>query len=125
MSNAKAIRDDMRAMTYNGKPRFQMLDAGDAACLPVVAARFNPELDLPYDAIDFQNALSCHHWYVSGYKMSFKDPMDESVQPLFSDVDQDATMMRVVVKANLIRHLVDDLLASMRDVLSIMDGVGP
>jgi hypothetical protein len=44
----------------SGKPRFQMLDGGEKAeqCLPVVAARLNPDLDLQYDDIHLQHAPS-------------------------------------------------------------------
>ncbi|KAK3262526.1 hypothetical protein CYMTET_28625 [Cymbomonas tetramitiformis] len=63
MANAKVIRDALSAMTHSsGRPRFQILDAGDTCCLPVVAARLNPELHLPYDDIDLQHALAEAHW---------------------------------------------------------------
>merc|ERR1719203_739541 len=34
MENAKYLRDELKKMTYKGKPRFEMLDDGDTHCLP-------------------------------------------------------------------------------------------
>ena len=72
MGNAKYIRDGLKAMTWNGRPRFVFLDHGDEGCLPVVAASLNPACGFTYDDIDLQHALSQHHWYVGGYKRSFE-----------------------------------------------------
>merc|ERR1712060_119941 len=105
MSNASYLRSQLRAMTYDGKPRFEMLDAGDTGCLPVVTARLNPDLELNYNDIDLQHALSESHWYVSGYKMTLNDPITEEEVPLFVDADAKSTMFRVVVKSNLTRYL--------------------
>jgi glutamate decarboxylase len=59
MSNAAYIRNFLRELKHpSGKPRFQILDGGDDACLPVVAARLNPDIELTYDDIDLQHALS-------------------------------------------------------------------
>jgi hypothetical protein len=61
MATAAYIRNFLRELKHpSGKPRFQMLDGGEKAeqCLPVVAARLNPDLHLHYDDIDFQHALS-------------------------------------------------------------------
>jgi glutamate/tyrosine decarboxylase-like PLP-dependent enzyme len=61
MTTAAYIRNFLRDLKHpSGKPRFQMLDGGEKAeqCLPVVAARLNPDLELHYDDIDFQHALS-------------------------------------------------------------------
>jgi len=46
MAVAKYLRDFLKAQVHkpSGKPRFQLLDGGDTACLPVVAARINPEV---------------------------------------------------------------------------------
>ena len=48
MAVAKYLRDFLKAQVHkpSGKPRFQMLDGGDTACLPVVAARINPEVSI-------------------------------------------------------------------------------
>merc|ERR1711920_240550 len=102
-----------------------MLDHGDQHCLPVVAARLNPALDLPFDDIDLQHALAREHWYVCGYKMSYLDPVDDEQLPLFSDADATETMLRVVVKANLTRHLVSHLLRTINDILPQLDVLGP
>lgn len=62
MVTAAYIRNFLRQLKHasSGKPRFQMLDGGEKAeqCLPVVAARLNPDLNLHYDDIDLQHALS-------------------------------------------------------------------
>jgi glutamate/tyrosine decarboxylase-like PLP-dependent enzyme len=64
MSVAAFLRNFLSSLTHpNGKKRFQILDGGDACCLPVVSARLNPELGLHYDDKDFQHALSESHWY--------------------------------------------------------------
>jgi len=121
MSNAKILRDALRAMEYKGQPRFKILDAGDSGCLPVVTAYLNPDLKLPYDDIDLQHIMMGYHWYVSGYKMCFNDPADEQPRPLFSDAPQDQTMFRVVVKANVTRPMIDHLLTSIKSALRDMD----
>ena len=64
MQVAKFIRDGLKAMTYKGKPRFEILDCGDDNCLPVVAARLNPELRLKYNDIDMQHAMAEYQWCV-------------------------------------------------------------
>lgn len=59
MNCAAYIRNFLRDLKHpSGKPRFQILDGGDTCCLPVVAARLNPDIELPYDDIDLQHALS-------------------------------------------------------------------
>ncbi|CAE8621513.1 unnamed protein product [Polarella glacialis] len=120
-SNAKYLRDHLKALTYKGQPRFVMLDAGDTNCLPVVAAYLNPALELPYDDIDLQHTMMGYHWYVSGYKMCFLDPKDETTQPLFHDAAPDQTMFRVVVKANVTRVMLDHLIDSLKAALESMD----
>ena len=121
MGNAKYIRDGLKAMRYQGKPRFVMLDQGDEGCLPVVAASLNPECNFTYNDIDMQNALSQHHWYVGGYKMSLNHPLSEEPIALFSDEDQDRTMFRIVVKNNLTRGMADHLLASFEETFKFLD----
>ena len=61
MSAASYIRNYIKELEYQGKPRFVMLDGGDDCCLPVVAARLNPELGLKYDDTDFQDALGARY----------------------------------------------------------------
>lgn len=124
MEVAKYIRDGMKTMTFEGKPRFLIMDHGDTECLPVVAARLNPALELEYDDIDLQHAIGEYHWYVCGYKMSYKHPTTEEKLPLFHDAPVDGTMMRIVVKANLTHKLADNLLRAMRDTLDKMDRCG-
>jgi glutamate decarboxylase len=59
MGNAAFIRNFLMDLKHpSGKHRFEMLDGGDSCCLPVVAARLNPEIQMPYDDIDLQHALS-------------------------------------------------------------------
>ncbi|MCS5583448.1 MAG: pyridoxal-dependent decarboxylase, partial [Pseudomonadales bacterium] len=70
MRNTKMIRDSLRGMTFEGKPRFILLDHGDTHCLPVITAMLNPECGFTYDDIDLQHVLAQHHWYVSGYRMN-------------------------------------------------------
>lgn len=106
MAVSAYLRNELAQMkAANGKPRFQILDGSAAICncLPVVAARLNPELGLSYDDIDLQHALSESHWYVSGYSLGFEDPNHEGegMVPLFTDLDKDTTMFRIVVKSNL------------------------
>lgn len=124
MSNAAFIRAGLNAMTKDGKPRFTMLDDGDDGCLPVVTAMLNPALNLEYDDIDLQHALSQEHWYVCGYAMNCLNPVTEKKCPLFSDMPLDKTMFRIVVKANLTRPLVDHLLATFVKTLEFLDGAG-
>jgi len=123
MGNAKYIRDGLKAMQHEGKPRFVMLDHGDEGCLPVVAASLNPECNFSYNDIDLQNALSQHHWYVGGYKMSLNHPISEEQIALFSDEDRDRTMFRIVVKNNLTRGMADHLLASFEETFKFLDAV--
>mmetsp|Transcript_149055 Transcript_149055/g.361919 ORF Transcript_149055/g.361919 Transcript_149055/m.361919 type:complete len:562 (-) Transcript_149055:67-1752(-) len=123
MANAKHLRDGMRGMTFQGKPRFLFLDDGDKGCLPVVTACLNPELGLPYNDIDLQHALMGYHWYVSGYKMSYTDPEEEIKKPLFKDISEDQSMFRVVVKANVTRRMIAHLVHSMKDALDDLDSV--
>lgn len=124
MTNSKYLRDCLKAMTHNGKPIFRMLDDGDELCLPVVAACFNQDLNLPYSSVDLQHRVAQSHWYVSGYKMNFIDPNDESTKALFWDASSDQTMFRVVMKANVTRNMVENLVESISDALKHMDAIG-
>jgi len=125
MSNTKYLRDALKAMKCNcGRPYFQMLDAGDTKCLPVMAACLNTDLKLPFDDIDLQHHMQQYHWYVSGYKMSLHDPTDEKVKPLFTDAPAEQTMFRVVVKANTTRVMMDHLIESFRSCLEQMGSLG-
>lgn len=124
MEVAAYIRSAMKAMTYEGLPRFTMMDHGDIECLPVVAARLNTDLGLEYDDIDLQHAIGESHWYICGYKMSYKHPITEKTMPLFHDASAEGTMMRIVVKANLTLSLADNLLRALHDTLEKMDRSG-
>ncbi len=117
------LRERLKKMTYKGKPRFVMMDATvqGCACLPVVAARLNPELNLQYDDIDLQHAIAEHQWYVSGYALSFNHPLTEERQPLFTDIPGDKTMFRVVVKANINDEMISHLAGAIEDSLSFLD----
>ncbi len=123
MANAKYLRDGLKAMQYEGKPRFVLLDDGDEHCLPVVTAMLNPECDFDYDDIDMQHILSQNHWYVSGYRMGFNDPISEKYSPLFHDEDAQKSMFRIVVKSNLTRSLAEDLLQSLDAAFEVLDTV--
>ena len=123
MSNAKYLRDGLKAMTIEGKPRFVILDHGDTHCLPVVTARLNPECGFSYDDIDFQHVLSQHQWYVSGYKMGLNDPITEEMMPLFHDEPETTTMFRIVVKNNLTRSMADELLGAIGEAFGFLDSV--
>eukprot|EP00401_Gymnodinium_catenatum_P004936 CAMPEP_0117535612 /NCGR_PEP_ID=MMETSP0784-20121206/41024_1 /TAXON_ID=39447 /ORGANISM="" /LENGTH=526 /DNA_ID=CAMNT_0005332143 /DNA_START=110 /DNA_END=1690 /DNA_ORIENTATION=- len=126
MANAKHLRDALKSMKHtDGRPKFRMLDAGDTNCLSVVAACLDPDLKLPYDDIDLQHQCLRYHWYVSGYKMSFHDPRDEETKPLFTDAPASQTMFRVVVKANVTRAMMDNLISSIKASLEEMDALGP
>jgi len=123
MGNAQYLRDGLKAMTYEGKPRFVLLDDGDQSCLPVVTAMLNPECGFTYDDIDLQHVLSQHHWYVSGYRMGLNDPLTEQNVPLFSDESADKTMFRIVVKSNLTRDMATHLLGSFGAAFEFLDSV--
>lgn len=123
MGNAEHLRAALKTMTYEGKPRFLMLDDGDKHCLPVVTAMLNPECNVSYDDIDLQHVLSQHHWYVSGYRMGFNDPLTEETLPLFHDENADQTMFRIVVKSNLTRDMAAHLLESFDAAFEFLDAV--
>ena len=98
-----------------------MLNAGDEGCLPVVAACLNPDLKLAYDDIDLQHEMQRYHWYISGYKMCFLDPNDETRQPLFKECSADQTMFRVVMKSNVTRPMIDNIVTCVENSLKTMD----
>lgn len=123
MRNAEYIREGLRGMMYEGKPRFIILDQGDENCLPVVTAMVNPECQFTFDDIDLQHVLAQHHWYVSGYKMGFNHPLTEEYLPLFHDESADQTMFRVVVKNNLTRDMAQHLLDSFTHACEFLDAV--
>lgn len=123
MGNAKYIRDGLRAMTWRGRPRFVFLDHGDDGCLPVVAATLNPDCGFTYDDIDLQHALSQHHWYVGGYRMSLHHPLTEEAIALCRDEDPGRTMFRIVVKNNLTRRMADHLLSSFSETFEFLNAV--
>ena len=123
MANAAYLRAGLSAMRVHGKPRFVILDDGDAGCLPVVTAMLNPECGLGYDDVDLQHVLSQHHWYVGSYRMQFEDPLDHESLPLFHDADPDASMFRIVVKSNLTRNMASHLLESIGVALEFLDSV--
>jgi len=121
MANASYLRHELMKLMHNGMLRFEFLDNGDSHCLPVVAARLNPELNLPYTDVDLQHALAQDHWYVSAYHLSMNHPLTEKPQPLFFDADMGGTMFRVVVKSNLTRFLVSDLVECFVRALEGLD----
>lgn len=122
MSVASYLRHFLAGLRHpSGKKRFQMLDGGDTCCLPVVAARLNPELCLHYDDIDFQHALSESHWYVSGYSLGFENPSNGKFENLCSDENAATTMFRIVVKSNLTRNLAENLAGNIEKILAVLD----
>jgi hypothetical protein len=127
MRVAEYIRGYIRQIKHpSGKHRFQMLDGGekDENCLPVVAARLNPELALKYDDIDLQHALSESHWYVSGYTLGFENFANNAIQePLFTDMKSSDTMFRIVVKSNLTMGLAQHLMTHLSEVLPVLDSM--
>lgn len=59
---AAYLRNFLKDLKHeNGLPCFEILDGGGEYCLPVVAARLNPKVQLPYDDIDLQHALSARY----------------------------------------------------------------
>ena len=123
MENARFIRDGLKSMTCNGKPRFLLLDDGDEHCLPVVSAMLNPDCGLDHGATDLQHAVSQHHWYVGSYPMEYDHPVTGERLPLFHDADREQSMFRVVVKSNLTRNLAGHLLESVDHALETLDTV--
>ena len=121
MRYAKIIRDGLKEMTYQGKPRFVFLDSGDNNCLPVVTAMLNPECEMAFDDVDLQHALSENHWYVSAYSMAFNHPLTEQKESLFIDQDSSKTMFRIVVKSNLTYSMIKHLLQSFNEALELLD----
>lgn len=62
MNVASCIRTFLKDLKHpNGLPRFQIVDGGNNCCLPVVAARLNPEVQLRYNDIDFHRAISTRY----------------------------------------------------------------
>ena len=123
MNHAHTIRLGLKNLKYKDKPRFIMLDDGDKHCLPVVTAMLNPGCSFEYDDIDLQHAISEHHWYVSGYRMGFEDPITKVTKPLFNDQNEIKTMFRVVVKSNINNTMVENLLNSFKESLEMLDSI--
>lgn len=123
MANARFLRDGLRAMEHEGKPRFLLLDHGNEGCLPVVTAMLNPACELGYDDIDLQHVLSQHHWYVGSYRMQFEHPLTHERIPLFHDADADACMFRIVLKTNLTRGMAEHLLEAIEVAVEFLDSV--
>jgi glutamate decarboxylase len=124
MALAADIRQHLRDMVdANDTPRFVFLDDGDQGCLPVVTAMLNPATQATYDDIDLQHVLSQYHWYVSGYKMGYLDPLTDVMEPLFVDQSADKTMFRIVVKANLTYAMIHNLVESLEAAFDLLDGV--
>ena len=122
MQVAKFLRDHLRDCKYKGQPRFELVDAGDEHCLPVVGARLNPDLFFKYDDVDIQHAVAEFHWYVSAYALSFENyAADEKLEMLCGDIDHNATMFRIVVKSNLTLYLAQDLVTEFDKALGLLD----
>jgi len=105
----------------SGLPYFLSLDCGDTHCLPVFAARLNPEVTLnQFNDIDLQHTLYESHWYVSGYTMGFEDFVQEKTVPFTSDAAKNSTMFRIVVKSNLTLNLAEDLIVHFREAVEYL-----
>eukprot|EP00522_Entomoneis_paludosa_P011879 CAMPEP_0172439058 /NCGR_PEP_ID=MMETSP1065-20121228/169_1 /TAXON_ID=265537 /ORGANISM="Amphiprora paludosa, Strain CCMP125" /LENGTH=538 /DNA_ID=CAMNT_0013187685 /DNA_START=93 /DNA_END=1709 /DNA_ORIENTATION=- len=115
----KTFRNQMREMTVHGKPLFQICDADENPCLPVFAARINPELNVSYDDFSIQHAIGEFHWYVGAYYLSFEDfSKGGKLGPLCSDESVKSSMFRVVFKSNLTHSLAHDLINRMKEVMA-------
>jgi len=128
-ATAAFLRDELRSMEKEGKPRFIILDDhkdpdNGAPCLPVVTAMLNPELNLPYDDVDLQHVIEKERWYVSGYRMSFHHPVTEQAKPLFSDAAEQQTMFRIVVKSNLTMVNATHLADAIQGAVEFLDAHG-
>ena len=124
MEIADYIREELKKIEKRGRKVFEILDDGNSKCLPVVAARLDPSLKLPYDDIDLQYVLSIGHWYVSGYKLQFENPLTREELPLFSDANKDKTMFRVVVKSSLTKRLATNLIGNFHQAVDFLDAHG-
>jgi len=126
MATAAYLRCGLSAMMHEGKPLFTILDACRAEneqklCLPVVAAMFNPELNLSYNEINFQDVVAQSHWYVSGYRMSAHDPLTGETMRLFTDQSTEQAMFRIVVKNNLTMSLAAHLLREITKAVKFLN----
>lgn len=117
MQNTAYIRARIASMKIEDIPIFEILDAGDEGCLPVMACFFSPavrELDgLNFNEIEYCHELERSRWYVGGYKMSFEDPVSEEHLPLFHDMDAERMMFRIVIKKCMTRNMAYELLIAM------------
>lgn len=125
MNTCEYIRKCLKQMTRNGKPRFIIIDAVEQSeqklCLPVVTAMFNPELELLYDSIDFQDVMQMSRWYIGGYCMSFNHPVTHKKMPLFHDQPADRTMFRIVVKANVTMGMAQRMMVEIKNAVDYLD----
>jgi len=128
VSGQLAVADELRSYLRNctlksGSKRFEMLD-GDAntPSLPVTAACLNDDNEVEnYNCIDLQHTLAEDHWYVGGYRMSYKNPNTHKEEALFVDRSKDKTMFRIVVKSNLTSSLARGLMMDFDKALSTLD----
>lgn len=119
------LRNHLAKMKHNGKPRFQIMDdaPNGKVCLPVVAARLNPDQNFTYDDIDLQHVIAEHQWYVSGYGLNFNHPITEKKLRLFTDISSKCTMFRVVVKANINDEMIFNLVDAIENSLEFLDNM--
>jgi hypothetical protein len=81
-------------------------------------------LDLPYNDIDVQHALSESHRYVSGYALGFEDPCGtDELMSLCKGAMPIEKMFRIVVKSNLTVSLAQMLKLQFIKTLPILDGM--
>jgi len=129
MAVADYIREGLKKMTSGGKKAFEILDAvrpdvSQKVCLPVVSAMLDPEAGFSFDDIDLQHVIAQGHWYVSGYHLSFHDPITEETKPLFTDQKPEQAMFRVVVKNNLTMRMAEHLLTEIKSALEFLSTHG-
>lgn len=122
LATCMMFRNKMRAMTWtNGEPMFEISDADEEPGLPVFSARINPKLNISFDSIDLEHAISEYQWYVCAYHLSFEDFSKGKVTgPLCKGEPTSASMFRVVFKSNLTYAMAEDLL---EHIAKIMDHV--
>jgi hypothetical protein len=64
------------------------------------------------------------HWYISGYALSFENLANGAHESLFHDVDKMALMFCVVIKSNLTKALMVDLVHHINNILLVLDKHG-
>ena len=82
-----------------------------------------PDCKFDVDDIELQHAIAQQHWYFSGYRIGFENPITKQIEPLFYDQNKKKTMFRVVVKANINNNMVENLLQSIEESVNMLDSI--